>query len=157
MDFRDFIKDVEIKQERANGWHDLYDNFGYDLEVAAVYTPININEVVVLRDSSRSEYSISLKTIEVINKLYDKVVKYNKNIKENENELCKNKERNDGVKEKEEVEMNKLNPIEVLELLIKNKVKLMNTFGEVYMSYIKVLNAQAFEPNGYRLTVEKIK
>lgn len=53
--------------------------------------------------------------------------------------------------------MNKLDPIKVLEKLIEDKAKLMITFGEVYISYIEVLNEQAFEPNGYRLTIEKIK
>lgn len=53
--------------------------------------------------------------------------------------------------------MGKLDPIKILEELINNNAKSMATFGEVYISYLEVLNEQAFEPNGYRLFVEKMK
>lgn len=53
-------------------------------------------------------------------------------------------------------EREKLNPINVIEQLRKDKPESMITFGDEYMSYIEVLEEQVFKPNGYKLLVEKI-
>lgn len=50
----------------------------------------------------------------------------------------------------------KLNPIEVVQQLIEKRKDLMDTFGDEYIAYLEILNIQVFEPNGYKLFVEKI-
>lgn len=50
----------------------------------------------------------------------------------------------------------KLNPIEIVKQLRKENKQFMVTFGDDYIAYLEVLNSQVFEPNGYKLFVEKI-
>lgn len=49
-----------------------------------------------------------------------------------------------------------LNPKDVINELINNKAHLMATFGTTYLSYLKVLNSQVFNSNGYELIAKKI-
>lgn len=49
-----------------------------------------------------------------------------------------------------------LDPMKIIEQLIKENKPFMITFSEEYKAYLEVLNEQVFEPNGYRLFAEKI-
>lgn len=61
------------------------------------------------------------------------------------------------LKDLENKKQERLDPMEIIEQLIKENKPFMITFSEEYKAYLEVLNAQVFEPNGYRLIAEKIE
>ena len=60
------------------------------------------------------------------------------------------------LKDLESKKQEQLDPIEIVKQLRKENKKFMVTFGDEYIAYLEVLNSQVFEPNGYKLLVEKI-